>query len=208
MKLSSIFVKALMAVTGAVMVIFLGFHLVGNGLLFLGAIEYNAYTALVTRKAILIPAEIILSTCFVVHLLAAIKISLENYRARPRTYCVKHTAGQSTFASRNMWWTGSLLLVFLVYHILHFKYGTQDAPYKMWGLVTQEFKKPWVVAVYLLAMVGLGFHLDHALGSLFQSLGLRNASGHPRLWGLSTIVGWGLALGFATLPLWGLTTLD
>lgn len=199
---ASIAKKIFMAVTGLGMAIFLVTHLGGNLILFQGAERFNGYSDFLLANPLIIPAEIALIAILVVHTWASIAVTLENNAARPVGYEVRRTSGQSTLSSRTMIWSGVLVLFFIVFHVWHFRYGDKPAAENgLWGLVIREFQKPSILALYVVCMGALGLHLGHALGSMFQSVGLRNASGRPRLLGLSTLVGWGLALGFAAIPL-------
>lgn len=191
-----------MAVTGLALVGFLVSHLAGNLKLFAGADEFNKYAKFLEDLGpLLIVAEIGLVTIFLVHIGSAIKVTLANKAARPQAYGVKATAGESTLASRTMMISGIVILIFVFFHVNGFKYGERPDG-SLWHLVVQEFKRPEVAAFYIVCMLFMGLHLSHGISSLFQSLGLRNASGRPRLAGLGALIGWALALGFASFPLW------
>lgn len=207
MKFSSILKKVAMALTGLGLVGFLVTHLAGNFLLFQGPDKFNAYSRFLEENPFLIPAEIGLLALFFSHIYSAVLLTFENNAARPQRYFQRQTAGQSTLASRTMWLTGLGIGIFVVVHVWQFKFGNRPKTLmgsegSLWQLVIDEFQKPGVVVFYVLCMTLLGLHLSHAIGSAFQSLGLRNHSGHPRLKGVGPAIGWGLAIGFAVLPLW------
>mgnify|MGYP000296262790 CR=1 FL=1 len=204
MNLSSIVKKSLMAFTGLALVGFLVTHLAGNLLLF-APLKFNAYAHMLEENPFLVPAEIGLLTIFLLHLFFAIKLTLENRAARPEANAVRHTAGESTFASRTMFFTGLLIFFFLVIHIKMFKFGDKDGMNGVWGMVVREFKQPQVALFYVLCMIGLGFHISHGISSAFQSLGLLKPGARPKLRPVATAIGWGIALGFAILPLWAWT---
>ena len=198
----SILTKIFMAVTGVMLVLFLFMHLGCNLLLFQKPDHYNTVAHFLATNPLVVPAEIALAIAFAVHTWAAIKVWLENRAARPVAYAVKQpSTGESTFSSRTMIWTGLVILIFLVIHIHQFKYGEKTGPNGMWELVVGEFEKPAVAIFYIFCLVLLGFHLAHAIGSAFQSMGLRNSRGRPRLYGLSAVIGWAVAVGFLSLPL-------
>jgi len=208
MKFSSILKKAVMALTGLALGLFLVTHLLGNLQLPMGAEKFNAYAqTLEEHPEIIIPDEIGLVAVFLIHVFMALKLTAENKEARPIANDQRETAGQSSFASRHMWLTGFVILVFVVVHVWQFKYGERpitaaQSNGSLWDLVVVSFKTPWIATFYVLCMLIMGFHLSHGVGSLFQSLGLNNSSGRPRLKGLGPVIGWGLAIGFAMLPLW------
>jgi succinate dehydrogenase / fumarate reductase, cytochrome b subunit len=201
--MNSIAKKALMALTGLGLVGFLITHLAGNMYLFMGPAKFNAYAMFLEQNPFLIVAELGLLAIFLVHIVAAIKVTLANRAARPQSYEARETAGQSSFASRTMMLTGLVILFFVVIHVKMFKYSSEkEGVDGLWGHVIRDFAKPEVLGFYVVSMLALGLHLSHAIGSAFQSLGLRNDGGRPKLGGLGPLVGWGLALGFASLPLW------
>jgi succinate dehydrogenase / fumarate reductase cytochrome b subunit len=198
----SIITKVFMAATGILLVLFLFSHLGSNLLLFQEPSHYNTFAHFLANNPLLVPVEILLACAFAIHSWAALKVWLENRAARPVPYAVKKpSTGESTFSSRTMFWTGLVILAFLVIHIRQFKYGDQTGPNGLWGLVVRKFENPWVAGFYIFCMIWLGFHLAHAIGSSFQSLGWRNSSGHPRLRGASAGIGWAVAAGFLILPL-------
>jgi len=203
MKFTSILKKALMALTGLALVGFLVSHLLGNLYIYAGSNKFNAYAKLLENNPqLIIPAEIGLILLFLAHIFLAIKTSSENNAARPVGYDNRRTAGESTLASRTMWWSGLVIAIFVVVHVWGFKFGTRPANNSLWELVKNEFQRPGIVAFYVVSMLFLGLHLSHAIASAFQSLGLLRSSGHPRLGGLGPAIGWGLALGFALLPIY------
>ena len=205
---SSILKKVVMALTGLALVGFLVTHLAGNLQLYMGAAKFNGYARFLEENPlVIIPAELGLLVIFVVHIFLAFKLTFENTAARPHAYAERRTAGESSLSSRSMIWTGLVILVFVVIHVWQFKYGTRpvtilEADGSLWDLAANTFRSPTWVAFYVICMLAMGAHLAHGIGSMFQSLGLRDASGRPRFGGLSALIGWGLALGFAALPLW------
>jgi succinate dehydrogenase / fumarate reductase cytochrome b subunit len=108
----------------------------------------------------------------VLHVHAAYALTRMNWRARPRRY--RRRAQQLGWAERTMRWSGVALLVFIVYHILHFTTGQAHldfVPGDVYHNLVSAFSVWWVAAIYVVAMVLLGMHLYHGLWSLFQSLG-------------------------------------
>jgi len=203
MKFTSLLKKAIMALTGLAMAGFLVTHLFGNLMLFSGYEKYNAYAKVLEDNPLfLIPAEIGLLAVFILHIYLAYRLTVENRAARGQGYAEIQTNGESSFASRHMWATGWIIFFFVVIHVYMFKFGARPGAAGLWGLVIQEFRKPSVVIFYVVSMLAMGIHLSHAIGSSLQSLGLRDSGGRPRLGGASAAIGWGLAIGFAMLPLW------
>lgn len=196
-----------MALTGLGLVGFLVAHLAGNLLIYKvdakthSGVAFNDYGEMLERNALLPFAETALFLIFLIHVFTALKLTLENKKARPLGYSEHENAGESTFSSRTMWWTGLIIFGFIIIHIKQFKFGNKEQPGHLWGLVVTEFESPAVVAVYVVSMIALGFHIAHGIGSAFQSLGLLSNS-RRRLRRAGQIVGWIIAIGFASIPLW------
>lgn len=203
LSLTSILKKTLMALTGLAWFGFLIGHLTGNFLLFSGAEAFNEYAHfLESTGAILYLAEIGLVVFLATHIYSGIKVSLENRNARPSEYEVKTTNGQATVFSRSMLVGGVIMAIFIVTHIFTFKFGTRHPEEGLYGLVMESFQNPLTVAWYVLAMLALGMHLSHGLGSAFQTLGLSKSEWRERLRGAGMVFGWVIAGGFLSLPIW------
>ncbi|GIX48857.1 MAG: succinate dehydrogenase [Candidatus Tectimicrobiota bacterium] len=210
----SILKKAIMAVTGLGWFVYVVLHLAGNLLLFKGPETYNAYSEFLVSNPLIIPAELGLLVFLVAHLASAWRVTRENSAARPQPYLERVLSRRggttsasgwfSTFASRTMWYGGVLLLFFLILHVWMFKYGDRSGAHGLWGLVVRSFKNPWISAIYIAAMLPLGFHLSHGFASALQTLGLLKPRWYPGVRRLSQVVGWVLAAGFILLPLWAL----
>ncbi|HLX64767.1 MAG TPA: succinate dehydrogenase cytochrome b subunit [Planctomycetota bacterium] len=201
MKISSIFKKVLMALSGLALVGFLVAHLAGNLLLYKGNGAFNGYAEMLEHNPLIIPAELALIAIFVIHVYNAARLTIENKTARPIVNAERKTAGESTFSSRTMWATGLIVFAFIILHVWQFKYGDKSGSGGLWGLVISKFQEPAILGIYVVAMLVLGFHLAHGISSAFQSLGLLSQN-RRKLRGAGLIVGWILALGFMSLPLY------
>ena len=123
---SSIGKKTLMAITGLLLIGFLITHLAGNFLLFdfLGGREaYNEYSHLLTSSPLIYVAEVILLFLLIFHMASAVCVTIKNKKARPESYAKRNNLGESTFASRTMFHTGVIIFLFLVLHLVTFKFG-------------------------------------------------------------------------------------
>ena len=131
--------KLLMALTGFVLVLFVMGHMLGNLQIFLGAEVINAY-AYKLHNLLPAPAlwlvRIILLICIVIHVWAAITLTLDNRRARPQEY-QKKRAIQATYSSRTMRMSGVILLAFIFFHIAHFTLRSVPG---------MEYEKPGVIS--------------------------------------------------------------
>lgn len=205
----SVVKKQIMGLTGLLLCGFLVGHLAGNLLIFVGPEYFNAYGhALITNPLIYL-AEAGLGALFIAHVGMAAKLILENHQARPVKYYMKTPTGAgSTFASSTMPYTGFLTAVFLVLHILQFKYG----PYysvvhngvemrDLYRLVVEFYQSPVAVLWYVVCMISLGIHVKHGFWSAFQSIGFSHPKYTPVLRNLSIAFSALVAVGFASLPL-------
>jgi succinate dehydrogenase / fumarate reductase cytochrome b subunit len=117
--------KAVMAVTGLIMVAYLVTHVLANLLVFQGPAKINAYSKFLHGTGgALWAARLVLFVAVVLHIVAAVQLTGRRQDARPVTYASGRDPQVSTIASRTIRWGGALILVFLVYHILHFTLGT------------------------------------------------------------------------------------
>lgn len=174
--LGSIALKAVMAVTGFVLYGFVFVHMVGNLQLYQGPEKINAYAALLKSvPAVLWGFRAVLLGSVVVHAGAAFILWRRNRAARPVGYASQDFQA-ATITSRTMFWTGPMIGLFVVYHLLHLTVGSVHPSFShtdVYSNLVTAFSNPAVSIFYILAMVALGFHLFHGAFSLFQTLGLK-----------------------------------
>ena len=208
---SSIGKKQLMAITGLLLSGFLIAHLLGNFLLMAGADAFNLYAYKLTSTPLIYIAEAGLVAIFLGHLGLAMKLTQENKAARgPQGYYMKTKTGKgSTLASSTMIYSGIIIGIFLVTHLMHFKFGSYYET-KVNGVVMRDlyrtviefFQNPLFVAWYVAAMILLGLHLSHGVQSAFQSFGLRHHVYTPIIKKASLTFSLLVAAGFAALSIW------
>ena len=173
--------KAVMAVTGAILFLFVVGHLAGNLQVFEGPAKINAYGHFLrTIGEILWAIRIILIVCVVLHIVATVQLALLNWKTRPVGYSRKK-AINSSYADRTMYWSGPIVLAFVIFHLLEFTAGyihpeSQFIEGDIYHNIVAGFSVWWVSVWYIFSLLLLGFHLRHGLWSMFQSLGLN----HPR----------------------------
>ena len=201
---STIGKKVVMAVTGIVLVGYILAHVTANLLIFAGAAAIDAYAAkLRTLPLLLWGVRILLLVSVVLHVVAATQLAVRARAARPTPYH-RFEPQTSSAASRTMRWGGVALLLFLVYHILHFTTGQAHpdfihlAPYHN---VTTAFRVWWVVAIYIAAMFALAMHLYHGTWSMFQTLGIEHPRVNPARRRLATVIAVLVPLGFVAVPI-------
>lgn len=204
---SSVGKKAVMAVTGIILVLYLITHVLANLLVFSGPVEINRYAAVLhSTGAALWTARLVLLVSAILHIVAATQLTLRCQAARPVAYAGGRAPQVSTFAARTIRWGGALLLVFIVYHILHFTIGTVHPDFielDPYHNVTTGFRNPLVAQFYLVAMAALGLHLYHGIWSSGRSLGLSPPSPHPLRRRLALVLGGFIWLGFSVIVVAG-----
>ena len=215
--LSTVGRKILLAITGLCLLGFIIVHLLGNLLMLVSPDAFNIYAhKLVSLGPMLYVAEAILLAIFLIHMVTAIAVTWGNWKARPGGYELSKDQGdpsRMTLSSKTMIWTGLVLLVFLIVHLITFKYGPGVAegyvseidgePVRdLHRLVVEWFNNGIYVAYYVISMGLLGFHLRHGFWSAFQSLGGFHPRLTPWIYTLGVVAGIVLAVGFLGLPLW------
>jgi succinate dehydrogenase / fumarate reductase cytochrome b subunit len=205
--------KVVMAVTGFVLVCFVIAHMLGNLKIFLGAEAIDTYAGflrsmgepLFPYSLLLWVVRIVLLVCVALHITAAVQLTRMNWAARPQGYETKRSIA-TTYAARTMRWSGVILALFIVYHLLHLTAGAvgfqrgQFHHLAVYGNVVAGFSVWYVALFYIVAMACLCLHLDHGIWSMLQTLGWNNARTTRALQALSR----GLALvvfaGFISVP--------
>ena len=176
--------KAVMALTGAFLFGWIFLHMLGNLKLYLGAEHLNAYAKfLITMGAPALPdyaalwvSRALLLIAVILHIVAATQLTLMNNAARPVAYRDREYV-VGTYAARTMRWGGVIILLFVIYHLLHFTTGTVHPNFiehDVYHNVVTGFQVWWVSAFYIIANLALGLHLYHGLWSMFNSVGWNN----------------------------------
>lgn len=216
-KIPSLVKKYLMAITGLVMVVFVFAHLLGNLRVFLPPENINQYAYFLHHT---LPAEILwglrltLLLSVGVHIWMSILLKLENKAARPIGY-VNHKWLQASSASRYMTYSGGVILIYILFHLLHFTLQKIHPEFEqltyslsetltedVYGMMIYGFSSQfWYVSLFYIVSMGLlCWHLSHGATSMFQSLGLRNE--RTRYWLNRLAWGYGIIIfiGFASIP--------
>lgn len=178
--------RVLVALTGLGLVGFVVFHMLGNLQVFEGPEALNNYASTLRDMPILLwTARIGLLGVAVFHIALATQLALGNRRARPVAYAVREYR-QASLASRTMALSGSVLLLFILFHLLHLTAGLVDPSVHnrldagghvdVYGKVVNAFQNPLYVMLYLVGQLALGVHLSHAVSSSLQTLGIEHAA--------------------------------
>jgi succinate dehydrogenase / fumarate reductase cytochrome b subunit len=205
-----------MSLTGLFLCSFLVIHLAGNLQLLRedGGQAFNIYSRFMSTNVIIRSIEVFLFLGFIFHIYDGLYLAYLNRKARGgQRYAVNRLEENSNWSSRNMALLGTILLVFLVFHLYNFfyvaRFGHLDPveiegiEYKnVYTMVVSAFQIWWYVAIYVISMVALAYHLIHGFGSAFQTLGLNHKKYTPAIkffgYGFSIII----SAGFALLPLY------
>ena len=207
---STIGKKAIMAVTGLVLFVFLIAHMLGNLQIFLGPEVMDHYAAtLHSTVEVLWPVRIILAVSVILHIWASISLSKIKRDARPVAY-VKHANVTSSWASRSMMLSGPIVALFVVFHLLHLTTGTLHPdfmPLRAYENLVSGFAVVPIAIIYIVVMIFIGFHLSHGIWSMFQSMGFSHPRYTPAIKKFAAIFSWILIAGFISVPIAVLTGL-
>ena len=202
--------KALMALTGIILFLFVVGHLIGNLQVYPGAEKLNAYARFLHEHVVpLWLVRLVLLATVGTHALAGILVTLEKWKARPVAYYTTANR-QGSVASRTMIWSGLLILAFVVYHLLHLTTGTVHPsfrPLAAYENVVNGFRVTGASVAYIVSMVGVGFHLWHGLYSMSQSLGFRHPRYTPAIRVAAALLATLIVLGNISIPFAVLTGL-
>jgi succinate dehydrogenase / fumarate reductase cytochrome b subunit len=206
--------KILTGLTGIGLIVFTILHLAGNLTLFGDYQAFNMYTyTLESLGPILYILEAGLAICFLLHAYIGISIWWNRRKSRPEGYKKYQSKGgpsHNTWASRSMALTGVILLVFLVIHLISFKFGDTnmitlpngETGRNLKALVMESFQNPWYAFGYTSVMILLGVHLKHGFWSAFTSLTMKHKKYSAIIYSVGLVFAALLAAGFLFIPLY------
>jgi succinate dehydrogenase / fumarate reductase cytochrome b subunit len=177
--------KYVMAITGIILMGYVLAHMVGNLKLYLGPEAINTYGEWLRelgepafpRTVLLWLMRTALIAAFVFHIHAAYSLTLMNRAARPVGYASRRDYVAANFASRTMRWTGIIILLFVVFHLMDLTWGNANPDFvkgDVYANMVASFQRVPVAIIYVIANLALGLHLYHGTWSLFQSMGWNN----------------------------------
>lgn len=187
---SSIGRKIIMGATGLFLIAFLVVHCFINALIFIndGGLTFNVGADFMAHNWLIRIGEVVLFAGLILHVIQALLLTRANQKARPVGYNKIDGAANSKWYSRSMGLLGTLLLIFLIIHLVHFWVKSRftglpgedaNGHENLYAVMQATFKMLWVVVVYVLAMVSLAYHLMHGFQSSFQTLGLNHKKYTP-----------------------------
>jgi succinate dehydrogenase / fumarate reductase cytochrome b subunit len=180
---SSLGKKLVMGITGFFLITFLIVHVSCNCCIFAndGGVLFNKVADFMAHNILIRIMEVVLFAGIFTHMIQALIITLHNNKARPIKYAVTNGQANSKWYSRSMGILGSLLLIFFVVHWANFWVPTKIAvftgqPEDTFAHMRDVFANPVFVAIYMVGVGSLCFHLLHGFPSAFQTLGIN----HPK----------------------------
>lgn len=213
---TTVALKVLMAVSGLIMIGYLLAHMYGNLKVFAGQASFDSYAEhlrelgepILPHTGLLWIIRVVLLASIIAHFYAALVLWRRARTARggtKRYHTTQNKRGvQRSYASFTLRWGGVVILLFVVFHLLHFTWntihpgGASDSPYQR---VVNGFSVWWVVLAYTAAMVAVGLHLRHGISSALTTLGANtSAVMRRRLVGLAYAFSAIITLGFLLPP--------
>ena len=209
-KVSSVQLKIIMAVTGAVMLGYLVLHMLGNLKIFFGEQALNTYAAWLREvgepalpaQGLLWVVRVVLLVSVGAHIVAATILARRARAARPVRYAHRRPVS-TTYASRTMRWGGVIILLFVIYHILDLTTGTLNPngqAGEVYGNVVADFSRWYVTLAYVVAMIAVGFHVRHGVWSALQTLGRSSGPNQMRYKVIALVFAVVLTAGFLAVP--------
>ena len=200
--------KWIMAVTGIMLLGFVLFHMIGNLKIYLGAVHLDEYAEwlrtigepFVPRGVFLWILRVGLILAFFGHIVSAAQLTRMNHRSRPVKYQSPRDYVAADFASRTMRWTGVIVGLFVIFHLMDLTWGTVDPGWArghVYANVIHSFQRVPVAIVYIVANIALAFHIYHGAWSMFQSLGINNPKWNDAR--RSFALGFALLIGIANV---------
>jgi succinate dehydrogenase / fumarate reductase cytochrome b subunit len=201
--------KILIAVSGALIILFLLFHALGNLLIFSGQNTINIYAHWLQHSPFLWVFRTLMISLLSLHVFLAIRANLQNRTARPITYFVNKEI-QLKYSSKTMIFSGLIIFIFIFFHISHLTLGwvsttsfeilDQNQHIDVYTNIIRGFKQPAISFFYIFSILIIGLHLHHAIKSLFQTLGFHHENFHKLLDYLSPFLIIALVLAFISIP--------
>lgn len=213
---SSLARKYWMAATGLFLCTFLVGHLLGNLQLFVtgeeGRDAFNAYGLFMTTFPVVKVLSYVTYISILLHAVDGIILARQNKAARPVGYVKERQSVNASWASRKMALLGTLTLFFIIVHMrsfwyeMHFgsvaTYTVEGVEYKdLWTITVAAFENWWYTGFYVLALLGLAFHLSHGFQSSFQTLGINHKRYTPIIKTAGTAFAWLIPAGFIAVAL-------
>jgi succinate dehydrogenase / fumarate reductase cytochrome b subunit len=167
-----------------------------------GRDAFNAYAEhLHALGPVITAVELGLLTLAAIHVFTGMLLFLQNLKARPVRYVVNKSGGGRTLSSALMPYTGFVILLFLIYHLLQFHFVDKTFT-TIYDIVSLAFTNVLNISIYIIAMVVVALHIRHGFWSLFQTLGANHPKYMPIIMGASLGISLIFGIGFGFLPVY------
>lgn len=208
---SSIGKKWIVAITGLILILYVIGHLLGNLQIYAGPELINAYAQKLRNWGLFLwLVRFFLLAAFVLHIVATIQLAIENRAARAHRYA-EYRYVQASPGARTMVISGLIVLVFIVYHILHFTAQVTHPAFRqlydaqgrhdVYSMMILGFQNPYVSFFYLLGVFLLCLHLSHGFQSFLQTFGIRTGKLQSSISTGGQVLAWLIFAGYASIPL-------
>jgi succinate dehydrogenase / fumarate reductase, cytochrome b subunit len=208
--MSSITKKQIVALTGLMLIVFVIAHLAGNLFIYGGAQAFNAYADKLDHlRPLLNVGEYTLLAVFLIHIWFTGLLIGDNIKARGgfNRYAVEKPVGNRSIATKLMPYTGTYILLFVVWHLFDFTFTDHlgarayigGTNYGLYGIVVNAFKDPVHSLLYIVAMCCLGLHLAHGTESTVQTFGLNNTKFIQKA---SRYFAAAMVIGYSSIPVY------
>jgi succinate dehydrogenase / fumarate reductase cytochrome b subunit len=219
---SSILSKIVMAVTGAILVSYILVHTLGNLFIYLGPDAINSWSQFLhSLGAGLWIVRIGLIVAAILHIWTSISLKLDNMDAKPDKYAVKKYI-KAKLTTRTMLWTGIAIFLFVLYHLAHLTMGMtypghfgQEHNFAVaanslavhvertdvFKMIVLSFRNPLISLIYIVAVIIVAFHLNHAVQSMFQTLGWNHPNYFPKIQKASVAFSYFIGICLVSIPL-------
>ncbi len=212
---SSIGKKFMMSLAGLFLIVFLVVHLgINITLIIFNSTEtFNKAATFMGTNPVIMVFEVVLFGGFLLHMIYGVILQIQNLFARPIGY-KKANHSQTSYFSKYMLHTALIITIFLILHLFDFwvknkflgevskvTYNNGKTYHDLGKLVLERFQIGWVVVVYIILLLGLGFHLHHGFQSAFQTLGLNHKTYTPLIKGMGVFYSIVVTIGFILIPI-------
>lgn len=213
---SNFFRKSIIALTGLFLCLFLVVHLSANCILLLpesiARDLYNAYSTTLRESPLIKIIAYVLYLSILLHAFYALLVTLRNRKAKPDKYIINHSQENSSWTSQNMGILGTLILIFIVIHLVNFwariklglgeevgidAYGNKD----VYEVTNSLFRNVYFVIFYAIISIPLALHLHHGLKSAFKTLGFYHKKGLKIVAKIALVYAIVMGIGFGIIPL-------
>lgn len=213
---TSIARKFVMGLTGFFLITFITIHLLVNSFSLISPELFNQGSHFMATNPLIQVMQYALAAGFLIHIIMGIMLTIQNKAARGKSYAKNNAAANSSISSRSMIVTGMLVVLFIILHMKDFfaevkfgnighvditSHGITTIVQDDFSLMHTIFSMPLYTAIYVIAFIALGIHLNHGFQSAFQSLGCNHSRYNKLIKNAGTAFSVLITIGFSTIAL-------